>query len=290
MSSSGGASPPDQPTPPGSNSESPPAVPGTVPPVGAPIPASLLGPGAPLSAALGEVGLGVGAPGEDEADMGRLQAMLEARGFPPHLAGVLGPRMHHLILNRSMAPSTMSRAQQLLTGLQASGDESRQLQAVIEMCQLLVMGNEDTLAGFPVRQVVPALIQLLRMEHNFDLMNHAGRALTYMMEALPRSSAVIVDAIPTFLEKLQVIQCMDVAEQALTALEMLAKKHNKAILHAKGVPACLMYLDFFSISAQNKALTVTANCCQGMRFARRVVLLGLCNSCLSAACREVLVR
>ena len=42
--------------------------------------------------------------------------------------GVLGPRMHHLILNRSMAPSTMSRAQQLLAGLQATGDESRQLQ------------------------------------------------------------------------------------------------------------------------------------------------------------------
>ena len=78
--------------------------------------------------------------------------MLEARGFPPHLAGVLGPRMHNLILNRSMAPSTMSRAQQLLAGLQATGDESRQLQAVIEMCQMLVMGNEDTLAGFPVRQ------------------------------------------------------------------------------------------------------------------------------------------
>eukprot|EP00092_Neocalanus_flemingeri_P014477 GFUD01015622.1.p1 GENE.GFUD01015622.1~~GFUD01015622.1.p1 ORF type:complete len:1754 (-),score=538.42 GFUD01015622.1:509-5770(-) len=264
MSSSGGASPPDHPTPPGASSDSPPAVAAPVPPVGAPIPASLLGPGAPLSAALGEVGLGVGAPGEDEADMGRLQAMLEARGFPPHLAGVLGPRMHHLILNRSMAPSTMSRAQQLLAGLQATGDESRQLQAVIEMCQLLVMGNEDTLAGFPVRQVVPALNVLLKMEHNFDLMNHAGRALTYMMEALPRSSAVIVDAIPTFLEKLQVIQCMDVAEQSLTALEMLSKKHNKAILHAKGVPACLMYLDFFSISAQNKALTVTANCCQGL--------------------------
>ena len=87
MSSSGGASPPDQPTPPGGNSDSPPAVSAPVPPVGAPIPASLLGPGAPLSAALGEVGLGVGAPGEDEADMGRLQAMLEARGFPPHLAG-----------------------------------------------------------------------------------------------------------------------------------------------------------------------------------------------------------
>ena len=55
--------------------------------------------------------------------------------------------------------------------------------------------------------MVPALIVLLKMEHNFDLMNHAGRALTYMMEALPRSSAVIVEAIPTFLEKLQVLYC-----------------------------------------------------------------------------------
>ena len=39
---------------------------------------------------------------------------------------------------------------------------------------------------FTIFQVVPALIVLLKMEHNFDLMNHAGRALTYMMEALPR--------------------------------------------------------------------------------------------------------
>lgn len=35
----------------------------------------------------------------------------------------------------------------------------------------------------------------------FLQMNHASRALTYMMEALPRSSAVVVDAIPVFLEK-----------------------------------------------------------------------------------------
>lgn len=36
---------------------------------------------------------------------------------------------------------------------------------------------------------------------SFPQMNHASRALTYMMEALPRSSAVVVDAIPVFLEK-----------------------------------------------------------------------------------------
>ena len=74
---------------------------------------------------------------------------------------------------------------------------------VSTILQMLVMGNEDTLAGFPVKQVVPALITLLQMEHNFDMMNHACRALTYMMEALPRSSAVVVDAVPVFLEKVR---------------------------------------------------------------------------------------
>lgn len=129
------------------------------------------------------------------------------------------------------------------------------------MCQMLVMGNEDTLAGFPIKQVVPALITLLRMEHNFDIMNHACRALAYMLEALPRSSLTVIDAIPVFLEKLQVIQCMDVAEQSLTALEILSRRHNKAILQANGVSACLTYLDFFSINAQRAALAITANCC-----------------------------
>lgn len=57
----------------------------------------------------------------------------------------------------------------MLNSLQAIGDEGQQLQAVIEMCQMLVMGNEDTLNGFPVKQVVPALVTLLSMEHNFDM-------------------------------------------------------------------------------------------------------------------------
>lgn len=65
-----------------------------------------------------------------------------------------------------------TKAQQLLQGLQANGDEGQQLQAVIEMCQMLVMGNEDTLSGFPVKQVVPALINLLGMEHNFDIVRY----------------------------------------------------------------------------------------------------------------------
>ncbi|XP_037942142.1 E3 ubiquitin-protein ligase TRIP12 isoform X3 [Teleopsis dalmanni] len=195
----------------------------------------------------------------DDSEVGRLQALLEARGLPPHLFGALGPRMTH-ILHRTIGSSSSSKAQQLLQGLQ-SPDESTQLQSTIEMCQMLVMGNEDTLAGFPIKQVVPALINILRQDQNFDIMNNACRALAYMLEALPRSSGTVVEAVPVFLEKLQVIQCMDVAEQSLTALEILSRRHNKAILQAGGVSACLTYLDFFSINAQRAALAITANCC-----------------------------
>lgn len=214
------------------------------------------------------VSLGGGAANEEssseEGEVGRLQALLEARGLPPHLLGALGPRMQHLLHRTVTANSAASKAAQLLAGLQATGDEGQQLQAVIEMCQLLVMGNEDTLAGFPVRQVVPALVNLLAAEHNFDMMNHACRALTYMLEALPRSSGAVALAVPAFLDKLQAITCMDVAEQSLTALDMLSRRHSKSILQARGVSACLTYLDFFSINAQRAALSITANCCQNL--------------------------
>ena len=83
--------------------------------------------------------------------------------------------------------------------------------------------------------VCPSFFDLL--SHNFFRsclvqMVNACRALTYMMEALPRSSLVVAHAIPILVEKLQVIQCMDVAEQALSALEILSKRHGKAILQA----------------------------------------------------------
>ena len=67
--------------------------------------------------------------------------------------------------------------------------------------QMLVMGNEESLATFPIQQIVPTLIVILRNHHNFALVNHVCRALTYMMESLPRSSTVIVQATPVFLEK-----------------------------------------------------------------------------------------
>lgn len=41
----------------------------------------------------------------DDSEVGRLQALLEARGLPPHLFGALAPRMQHL-LHRSMGTNS----------------------------------------------------------------------------------------------------------------------------------------------------------------------------------------
>ncbi len=60
---------------------------------------------------------------------------------------------------------------------------------------------------------------------------------------------------------------MDVAEQSLTALEILSRRHSKQILNATqsgSISACLTYIDFFSIAAQRNALQITANCTQNM--------------------------
>uniref|UniRef100_A0A8D2NAG5 E3 ubiquitin-protein ligase n=1 Tax=Zonotrichia albicollis TaxID=44394 RepID=A0A8D2NAG5_ZONAL len=170
------------------------------------------------SSVAGAVGMTTSGESEsDDSEMGRLQALLEARGLPPHLFGPLGPRMSQLF-HRTIGSGASSKAQQLLQGLQAT-DESQQLQAVIEMCQLLVMGNEETLGGFPVKRCFA---------------------------------------------KFYIIQCIDVAEQALTALEMLSRRHSKAILQAGGLADCLLYLEFFSINAQRNALAIAANCCQSI--------------------------
>lgn len=197
----------------------------------------------------------------DESDMSRLQTILENR-LHPHLLGM--PRMQSFLYRSFNNTSSTSKAQQLIQGLTTTNNDTEKLQCVLDLCQMLLMGNEDTLVGFPTKTVVPALITLLSNDSNFEIMHHACRALTYMMEALPRTSLIVLDAVPVFLEKLQVIQCMDVAEQSLSALEMLSRRHNKSILHARGVAACLTYLDFFSIDAQRSALTITANCFQNL--------------------------
>lgn len=65
------------------------------------------------------------------------------------------------------------------------------------------MSNEETLPGFQFRLLYPPLRDCLADENeaNAEIALTACRALTYLMEALPRSAAQIVEATPIFLSK-----------------------------------------------------------------------------------------
>lgn len=55
----------------------------------------------------GSGGAGAEESSSEEGEVGRLQALLEARGLPPHLLGALGPRMQHLLHRTVTANSGM---------------------------------------------------------------------------------------------------------------------------------------------------------------------------------------
>uniref|UniRef100_A0A1I7X5R6 E3 ubiquitin-protein ligase n=1 Tax=Heterorhabditis bacteriophora TaxID=37862 RepID=A0A1I7X5R6_HETBA len=68
----------------------------------------------------------------------------------------------------------------------------------------------------------------------------AARCLTNLLEAVPRSQPIVVEAVPYLLEKLKRIECIDVAEQSLTALEELSKRNSKTILSSIFEITCIL--------------------------------------------------
>jgi E3 ubiquitin-protein ligase TRIP12 len=71
----------------------------------------------------------------------------------------------------------------LLEGLKGVGNELIQLESLIEVCDLLSISTEETLSSnFPLDSFVPAMVDLLKMDHNAEMMLMACRALTYLIE------------------------------------------------------------------------------------------------------------
>ncbi|VDN06437.1 unnamed protein product [Thelazia callipaeda] len=141
-----------------------------------------------------------------------------------------------------------------------STNEISQFEAVTELADMLLLGNEESLPNLPIKEIVHALIVLLQKEHNFELMLTAARCISNMLEALPRALPVVIDTVPYLLEKLKRIECIDVAEQSLMALEVMSKRNGKNIMLAGGIAATISHVDFFSVPSQRLAFQIAANC------------------------------
>ncbi|KAK5124884.1 hypothetical protein LTR85_001074 [Meristemomyces frigidus] len=171
-----------------------------------------------------------------------------------------------------MMAGTNSRLRNILEQLRTKEDPSVQLIALQELSELLLVSNEDNLAGhFVPDQYVKELVTLMQPndftgEENPEIMLLACRCIANMMEALPASTASVVygGAVPILCQKLLEIHFIDLAEQALSTLEKISVEFPSSIVREGGLTACLTYLDFFATSTQRTAVTTAANCCRNI--------------------------
>lgn len=167
---------------------------------------------------------------------------------------------------------THSRLRNILEQLRTKEDPSVQLIALQDLSELLLISNEDNLAGhFAPDQFVKELVSLMQPneftgEENPEVMLLACRCIANMMEAVPAATGSIVygGAVPVLCQKLLEINFIDLAEQALTTLEKISVDFPTAIVREGGLTACLTYLDFFATSTQRTAVTTAANCCRSI--------------------------
>ncbi|CAN8097857.1 unnamed protein product [Discula destructiva] len=171
----------------------------------------------------------------------------------------------------ALMSGSSSRLREILNSLRQKDDQSRQLLALNELSELLLISNEDNLQGhFAADSFVRELTSLMKPDEflgpNMDIMLLACRCLASLMEALPSSVTNVVysGAVPVLCDKLRGIEFIDLAEQALSTLEKISVEYPASIVKEGGLAACLEYLDFFPISTQRTAVTTAANCCRNL--------------------------
>lgn len=179
----------------------------------------------------------------------------------------LGAGLDDLLPSSAMGSASSShqsgRLKKILTGLRAD-EEGKQVEALTQLCDMLLIGTEESLSTFSVDSFVPVLVGLLNHETNPDIMLFAARTLTHLVDVLPSSCAAVVHygAVSCFVARLLTIEYMDLAEQSLQALKKISQEHPTACLRAGALMAVLSYLDFFSTGVQRVALSTAANMCK----------------------------
>lgn len=146
------------------------------------------------------------------------------------------------------------------------------LASLSQLCDLLTYSGDDSLLAAGLHGCGPQQQQqhigelsalLAAPDPSVQLM--AARVLTQAFEQVPSAGAAAVAAgtAEALVGKLLCIEYVDVAEQAVAALERLARLQPLALLPCGGMGALLCFLDFFPVAVQRTALRAVASVCAG---------------------------
>ncbi|CCF57986.1 hypothetical protein KAFR_0D03380 [Kazachstania africana CBS 2517] len=149
----------------------------------------------------------------------------------------------------------------------ANEDPYIAMESLSELSEHLLMANQIVIDRvFPIERLLKSLIKILTcmvLQDESELQMQACRCMYNLFEVNPESIslAVDMDMIPALQHKLSEINYIDLAEQVLETLEFISRIHGKDILHVGKLSSYLQYLDFFTIHAQRKAISIVSNAC-----------------------------
>lgn len=145
---------------------------------------------------------------EGEAERDSTYGSCDSEEMDPRYSGL---REFH----RNRSYGDQSKFKKILLKLTEETDPSGQVAVLTELCEGLSFCVEDSLSSMLSDSFSPILVKLARHDDNPDIMLLAVRAITYLCDVFPRSSAFLVrnDAVPTLCQRLTAIEYLDVAEQ-----------------------------------------------------------------------------
>ncbi|KAL0088270.1 hypothetical protein F4703DRAFT_1734681 [Phycomyces blakesleeanus] len=185
-----------------------------------------------------------------------------------------------------------SRLRSILANLRSQDDPTLQLIALQTLSEILSVSSEETLSSFFTSDsFVKELVRIMKGPDdlmNGDMMDDdmmlalamsegmgggnpeimllACRCIANLLDAMPTAASSVLyhKGVKVLCEKLKSIEYIDLAEQALCALEKVAAHFPRAVVNEGGLSATLMFFDFFSIHSQRTALRTASNCMRGV--------------------------
>ena len=151
----------------------------------------------------------------------------------------------------------------LIDGLETHSDPYIVMETLNEISStLLMMTSLQSERQVPTHRLAKALVDVIaKYPDHLELQLVACRCIYSLTEVNYNVMSEIVSAgvIECLNEKLLDLSYIDMAEQALQALEMISRRAGKQCLKKGSISVVLSYLDFFTIHAQRKALKIVSN-------------------------------
>ncbi|KAH3682184.1 hypothetical protein WICPIJ_006847 [Wickerhamomyces pijperi] len=168
-------------------------------------------------------------------------------------------------LLNGLGGGSSTRMHEYVRALQSREDPYLTLATLNELSDRLLMMNgiisEHTVPSYDLSKALVGILGEPFFQEDLELQLVACRCIYNLLEVNENfvSNAVRAGVIEALKDKLAEISSIDLAEQALQTLEYVSRTHSTHVFRKNAVSSALMYLDFFTIHAQRKAIAIAAN-------------------------------